>query len=100
HTRFCTDWSSDVCSSDLQLETNPAQFLPEVAPHLEEPVIVDLNRPMADILAELSKYPIKTRLKLNGTVIVARDIAHAKIKEMLRSEERRVGYDSDIICRR
>ncbi|BCY27874.1 fumarate hydratase [Flavobacterium okayamense] len=66
-----------------QLETNPAQFLPEVAPHLEDPVIVDLNRPMADILAELSKYPIKTRLKLNGTVIVARDIAHAKIKEML-----------------
>ena len=66
-----------------QLETNPAQFLPEVAPHLEEPVIVDLNRPMADILAELSNYPIKTRLKLNGTVIVARDIAHAKIKEML-----------------
>lgn len=66
-----------------QLETNPGQFLPEVAPHLEEPVIIDLNKPMNEILAELSKYPIKTRLKLNGTVIVARDIAHAKIKEML-----------------
>ncbi|OYU85349.1 MAG: fumarate hydratase [Flavobacterium sp. BFFFF2] len=66
-----------------QLETNPARFLPEVAPHLDEPVVVDLNRPMADILAELSKYPIKTRLKLNGTLIVARDIAHAKIQELL-----------------
>lgn len=66
-----------------QLEVNPQQFLPEVAPHLEAAVEVDLNRPMAAILAELSKYPIKTRLKLNGTLIVARDIAHAKIKELL-----------------
>lgn len=66
-----------------QLETNPAQFLPEVAPHLEEPVVVNLNRPMKEVLAELSQYPIKTRLKLNGTLIVARDIAHAKIKELL-----------------
>jgi fumarate hydratase class I len=45
--------------------------------------VVDLNRPMPEILAELSKYPIKTRLKLNGTLIVARDIAHAKIQELL-----------------
>jgi len=66
-----------------QLEANPKQFLPEVAPHLEAPVEVDLNRPMKEILAELTKYPIKTRLKLNGTLIVARDIAHAKIKELL-----------------
>ncbi len=66
-----------------QLETNPKAFLPETAPHLEEPVTIDLNRPMAEVLAELSQYPIKTRLKLNGTSIVARDIAHAKIKEML-----------------
>ncbi|AMA48006.1 MULTISPECIES: fumarate hydratase [Flavobacterium] len=66
-----------------QLETNPKRFLPETAPHLEEPVIIDLNRPMKEVLAELSKYPIKTRLKLNGTLIVARDIAHAKIKELL-----------------
>ena len=66
-----------------QLEVNPKQFLPELAPHLEPAVEVDLNRPMAEILAELSKYPIKTRLKLNGTLIVARDIAHAKIKELL-----------------
>lgn len=66
-----------------QLETNPRQFLPEVPPHLEEPVVIDLDRPMKEILAELSKHPIKTRLKLNGTLIVARDIAHAKIKELL-----------------
>jgi fumarate hydratase class I len=66
-----------------QLEVNPQQFLPKVPPHLEAAVEVDLNRPMAEILAELSKYPIKTRLKLNGTLIVARDIAHAKIKELL-----------------
>ena len=66
-----------------QLETNPKQFLPETAPHLEEPVVINLNRPMKEVLAELSQYPIKTRLKLNGTLIVARDIAHAKIKELL-----------------
>lgn len=70
-----------------QLEENPARFLPETPPHLEEPVTVDLNRPMAEVLAELSNYPIKTRLKLNGTLIVARDIAHAKIKEMLNNGE-------------
>ncbi|NHN26950.1 fumarate hydratase [Flavobacterium jejuense] len=68
-----------------QLETNPKQFLPEVAPHLQPAVEIDLNRPMTEILAELTKYPIKTRLKLNGTVIVARDIAHAKIKELLEA---------------
>ena len=66
-----------------QLETNPGQFLPEVAPHLAPAVEIDLNRPMKEVLAELTKYPIKTRLKLSGTVIVARDIAHAKIKELL-----------------
>lgn len=66
-----------------QLEVNPERFLPATPPHLEEPVVIDLNRPMAEVRAELSQYPIKTRLKLNGTLIVARDIAHAKIKEML-----------------
>ncbi len=66
-----------------QLEVNPKQFLPATPPHLEEAVEVDLNQPMADILKKLSQYPIKTRLKLNGTLIVARDIAHAKIKELL-----------------
>ena len=68
-----------------QLETNPKQFLPLTPPHLEEAVSIDLNQPMPLILAELSKYPIKTRLNLNGTLIVARDIAHAKIKELLDS---------------
>lgn len=68
-----------------QLETNPSRFLPETPPHLEEPVEINLNRPMPEILAELSKYPIKTRLKLNGTLIVARDIAHAKIKELINN---------------
>ncbi len=66
-----------------QLETNPARLLPETAPHLEEPVVIDLDQPMEAILKELTKHPVKTRLMLNGTVIVARDIAHAKIKEML-----------------
>lgn len=68
-----------------QLEENPKRFLPDTPPHLEEPVVVDLNRPMKEVLAELSQYPIKTRLKLNGTLIVARDIAHAKIKEIIDS---------------
>ena len=66
-----------------QLEKNPRRLLPEVPPHLEPPVNIDLDRPMAEVLAELSKYPIKTRLKLNGTLIVARDAAHARIKELL-----------------
>ncbi|MCJ8154797.1 fumarate hydratase [Chryseobacterium sp. SSA4.19] len=68
-----------------QLEENPKRFLPATPPHLEEAVEINLNQPMAEILAELSKYPIKTRLKLNGTLIVARDIAHAKIKELIDS---------------
>ncbi|MCU0417882.1 MAG: fumarate hydratase [Cytophagaceae bacterium] len=66
-----------------QLETNPEQYLPAVEPHLEKPVDVDLNQPMADVLKLLSQYPIKTRLMLKGTLIVARDVAHAKIKELL-----------------
>ena len=70
-----------------ELEKNPRRLLPETAPHLQAPVEIDLNRPMPEILAELSKYPIKTRLKLNGTLIVARDMAHAKIKELLDAGE-------------
>jgi fumarate hydratase class I len=66
-----------------QLEKNPAKFLPEVAPHLQKPVDIDLNQPMSEILNELSKHPVKTRLSLKGTLIVARDIAHAKIKALL-----------------
>jgi fumarate hydratase class I len=66
-----------------QLEKNPQRWLPETPPHLEAPIEINLDRSMTEVLDELSKYPIKTRLKLNGTLIVARDIAHAKIKEML-----------------
>ncbi len=65
------------------LEENPKRLVPATAPHLEEAVVVDLNQPMDDILKLLSQYPIKTRLVLNGTVIVARDVAHARIQEML-----------------
>ena len=68
-----------------QLEKNPRRLLPEVAPHLQPAVEIDLDRPMAEVLAELSKYPIKTRLNLRGTLIVARDMAHAKIQEILDS---------------
>ncbi|BDD04796.1 fumarate hydratase [Aureibacter tunicatorum] len=70
-----------------QLEKNPSKFVPAVAPNLEKAVEVDLNRPMEEVLAELSKYPIKTRLNLKGTLIVARDMAHAKIKEMIDNGE-------------
>ena len=66
-----------------QLEKSPEKFLPDNLPSLEKPVEIDLNRPMDEIRQELSKYPIKTRLKLKGPLIVARDMAHAKIKEKL-----------------
>ena len=66
-----------------ELERNPGRFLPKVEPHLQKPVEIDLNQPMENILQELSKHPVKTRLSLNGTLIVARDIAHARIKQMI-----------------
>lgn len=66
-----------------QLEKNPRRLLPEMPPKLQPPVTIDLDRPMAEVLADLSQYPIKTRLKLNGTLIVARDMAHAKLKELV-----------------
>ena len=68
-----------------KLEREPAHFLPETTDeHLDgEAVSIDLNAPMKDVLATLSKYPIKTRLSLNGTLIVARDITHAKLQELL-----------------
>jgi fumarate hydratase class I len=68
-----------------QLETDPAKYLPEPsAAELGDAVVrVDLSRPMSEIRATLSKYPIKTRLSLSGHMVVARDIAHAKIKERL-----------------
>jgi fumarate hydratase class I len=68
-----------------QLETDPAKYLPETTDaHLgDDAVAIDLNRPMMAIRAELAKYPVKTRLSLTGTMVVARDIAHAKLKERL-----------------
>jgi len=66
-----------------ELEHNPERFLPEKAPELEKPVEVDLDRPMKEVLAQLTRYPVKTRLSLSGTLVVARDIAHARIKEMV-----------------
>jgi fumarate hydratase class I len=69
-----------------QLETDPARFLPETTHDdlAEQDVVhIDLSRPMAEIRAELSKYPVKTRVMLTGPMVVARDIAHAKIKERL-----------------
>ena len=68
-----------------KLERDPAHFLPETTDeHLEgEAIKIDLNQPMADVLKALSAHPIKTRVELNGTLIVARDLAHAKIKELI-----------------
>jgi fumarate hydratase class I len=66
-----------------ELEKNPERFMPAKAPELEKPVEINLDRPMNEVLAELTKYPVKTRLNLTGTLIVARDIAHAMIKKML-----------------
>ena len=70
-----------------QLEKNPARFLPSKAPSLSPAIDIDLDQPMENVLKELSKYPTKTRLNLNGTLIVARDMAHARIKEMLDAGE-------------
>ena len=68
-----------------ELERDPAQFLPETTDeHLNDDVVaIDLNQPMSAVLAELSKHPVKTRLSLTGTLVVARDLAHAKIKAMM-----------------
>ena len=89
-----------------QLETEPAHFLPETTDeHLDAEatganstggggnvVEIDLNQPMSEILAELTKHPVKTRLSLTGTVVVARDIAHAKIRERLDAGEEMPDY--------
>ncbi|MFR2524169.1 fumarate hydratase [uncultured Alistipes sp.] len=66
-----------------QLEKNPARFLPAQAPAMSPAVDIDLDEGMDKVRAILTKYPIKTRLNLRGTLIVARDIAHARIKQML-----------------
>jgi len=84
-----------------QLETEPAHFLPEQTPEslagddTTDVVAIDLNRPMEQILAELTKHPVKTRLSLTGPLVVARDIAHAKIKERLDAGEEMPQYLKD-----
>ena len=72
-----------------QLETDPSKHMPEITDQAlgGEMVEIDLNRPMAGILADLTRYPVKTRLSLSGPIIVARDIAHAKLKERLDAGE-------------
>ena len=80
-----------------KLETNPGQFIPESLRQQGEGKVVsiDLNQPMSDILAQLSQHPVSTRLSLNGTIIVARDIAHAKLKERIENGEGLPQYMKD-----
>jgi len=80
-----------------QLEVNPGRFIPARLRTAGDGGIVriDLNRPMKEILAELSKYPVKTRLALSGPIVVARDIAHAKLKERLDKGEELPQYVKD-----
>jgi fumarate hydratase class I len=80
-----------------ELERDPAKYLPETTEDKldGEVVKIDLNRPMAEIRAELSKHPVKTRLSLTGPLVVARDIAHAKIKERLDAGEEMPQYLRD-----
>jgi fumarate hydratase class I len=80
-----------------QLETNPARFMPDVTdPELGgEVVSIDLTRPMSAILEELSRHPVATRLSLSGPMVVARDIAHAKLKERLDAGEGLPQYFKD-----
>jgi fumarate hydratase, class I len=81
-----------------QLETDPARFLPDVSEHLDSgaPAVgIDLTRPMDEIRDELSRYPVKTRVMLSGPMVVARDIAHAKIKERLDAGEPMPAYLRD-----
>ena len=80
-----------------KLESNPGKYIPE---HLRqagegEAVKVNLNQPMSEILAQLSQYPVSTRLSLSGTIIVARDIAHAKLKELIDNGEALPQYVKD-----
>ncbi|HET6281088.1 MAG TPA: fumarate hydratase [Polyangia bacterium] len=82
-----------------QLETDPARYLPDTtAEELHDDVVaIDLGRPMSEIRATLSRYPVKTRLSLSGPLIVARDIAHAKIKERLDRGEGMPQYLKDFM---
>lgn len=78
-----------------QLETQPARFLPAKDPTLSAPVAIDLDQPMDAIRATLSRYPVTTRLKLKGTLIVARDVAHARIQQMLAEGKPMPAYFKD-----
>lgn len=80
-----------------KLEHNPAQYIPESLRQQGEgdAVSINLNQPMNEILAQLSAHPVSTRLSLNGTIIVARDIAHAKLKELLDNGEALPQYVKD-----
>ncbi|MBQ2722615.1 MAG: fumarate hydratase [Opitutales bacterium] len=81
-----------------ELETDPAKYIPAEYRDVntaDGAVAIDLNKPMKEILAELTKYPVKTRLKLTGTIIVGRDIAHAKLKERLDRGEGLPQYIKD-----
>ena len=80
-----------------QLETDPARFMPDVSfGDLDGEVVnIDLNQPMADILRKLSKHPVKTRVMLTGPMVVARDIAHAKLKEVLERDGALPDYFKD-----
>jgi fumarate hydratase class I len=80
-----------------QLETDPSTYLPEATDDIlgGEVVRIDLDRPMPEILAQLAKCPIRTRLSLNGTMVVARDIAHAKLKERLDAGQGLPAYFRD-----
>ncbi|MBJ7504966.1 MAG: fumarate hydratase [Ilumatobacteraceae bacterium] len=80
-----------------QLETDPARYMPDVTfDDLAGAVVqIDLNRPMSDIRKELAKYPVKTRVMLNGPMVVARDIAHAKLREVLERDGTLPDYFKD-----
>ena len=111
HGASCPVAMAVSCSADRQalgkitadgvflevLETDPARFLPEVTTEQldSEVVAIDLNQPMSEIRDTLSKYPVKTRVMLSGPMVVARDIAHAKIKERLDAGEGLPQYMKD-----
>jgi fumarate hydratase class I len=80
-----------------KMESNPAQYIPEALRQQGEGDVakIDLNQPMQAILAQLSAFPVSTRVSLNGTIIVARDIAHAKLKELIDNGEELPQYVKD-----
>ena len=80
-----------------KLDSNPGELIPEEMRHAGEGAVVkiNLNQPMADILKELTKYPVSTRLSLSGTIVVGRDIAHAKLKERIDKGEGLPQYIKD-----